>query len=436
MSRKAGMRPERWVAVVSAVAIAVVIAVSAADAQQCPKGTLRLYASWPFQGFTNPEAIGMKNGVELAVAEAGGAVAGYCLEVVTLDGDSPETTRWDPLIEAKNAYTAVGDPLAIVYIGPVSSAATTISMPITNRASMAQVGPSATYAGLTRRGAGTADGEPWVYRPLGLVNFFRLVIPADVQAEAAVRWAQRLGVKQVFILHDGETYGRGIAAAFEVGARKIGLTILANEAIDWRQPDHKPLLTRIRASGADLVFLGNRGDSGAPAIIRQMSEVGLGAPRVRVMGPGQLLNDAVLKDATCEAALATDMRVTFGGLPPEKLKGIGLKTYEDYTRKFGKAPAGFDLYAVEAGRVAIDGIRRAADELGRANTLIERREAVRKAIAASRGFDGHIGRWSFDRNGDVDYESDELDNTISGFRVVKVDGPIGCAFQFDALLGK
>jgi branched-chain amino acid transport system substrate-binding protein len=144
----------------------------------------------------------------------------------------------------------------------------------------------------------------------------------------------------------------------------------------------------------------------------------------------------VLKGATCDAAMATDMRLTFGGLPAVKLKGIGLKTYEDYTRRFGKAPAGFDLYAVEAGRVAIDGIRRAADELERASTLIGRREAVRKAIAATKGFDGVNGRWSFDRNGDVDYETDELEGTISGFKVVKADGPIGCAFQFDTLLGR
>jgi hypothetical protein len=40
------------------------------------------------------------------------------------------------------------------------------------------------------------------------------------------------------------------------------------------------------------------------------------------------------------------------------------------------------------------------------------------------------------RNGDVDYETDELEGTISGFKVVKADGPIGCAFQFDTLLGR
>ena len=42
-----------------------------AHAQQCPKGKLRLYTSWPMQGAMLPEGTGMKNGVDLAVAEAG-----------------------------------------------------------------------------------------------------------------------------------------------------------------------------------------------------------------------------------------------------------------------------------------------------------------------------------------------------------------------------
>ncbi|MGH7407890.1 MAG: branched-chain amino acid ABC transporter substrate-binding protein, partial [Candidatus Methylomirabilales bacterium] len=204
------MRRWRWLGMVSAV-VAVVIAASTADAQQCPKGTLRIYTSWPFLGIPSPEIMGMRNGVDMAVAEAGGAVAGYCLEVVPLSSASPETGRWDRVIEANNAYAAVADPLAVVYIGPFNSGATRISLPITNRSSMAQLGPSDTYPGLTREGTGTAQGEPWMYRPRALVNFFRLAIPADVQGEAAARRAKRLGVKKVFVLHDGGLYGKGVA---------------------------------------------------------------------------------------------------------------------------------------------------------------------------------------------------------------------------------
>ena len=63
----------------------------------------------------------MKNGVEMAVAEASGVAGGYCIEVVSLDDASPQTGKWDGAVEAENANKAVADPLAIVYIGTYNS---------------------------------------------------------------------------------------------------------------------------------------------------------------------------------------------------------------------------------------------------------------------------------------------------------------------------
>jgi hypothetical protein len=42
--------------------------------------------------------------------------------------------------------------------------------------------------------------------------------------------------------------------------------------------------------------------------------------------------------------------------------------------------------------------------------------------------DGINGKWSFDANGDVDYD------TMSGFKAVKADTPVGCKFQFESIL--
>jgi branched-chain amino acid transport system substrate-binding protein len=398
-----------------------------ADAQQCPKGKLRLYTSWPMQGAMIPEGTGMKNGVDLAVAEAGGAVAGFCLEVVNLDDASPQTGKWDGAVEAENANKAVGDPLAIVYIGTYNSGAAKVSIPITNRAHLAQITPANTYPGLTKK-RGAAPGEPEIYRPGGFVNYFRPVPADDIQGAVGAKWAKRLGAKKVYILNDKELYGKGIADVFEATAKKIGLPVVANEGIDWKQPDQKPVLTKIRASGADLVYMGGVIETGAQVIIRQMKEVGLVAPRVRFVGPDGLLEEELLKGATCDAALATEMRVTFAGLPFEKMRGVGAKTYEAYKTKYGKEPTAYALYAAEAGRVTIDAIRRAAPTIEKAKDLKEKREAVRKAMAATKNFDGINGKWSFDENGDVDYD------TMSGFKVVKADGPIGCKFQFETIL--
>ena len=424
------MRRLRWLGMVSAAAVAAVIATSTADAQQCPKGTLRIYTSWPTLPEVIPDAgAGARNGVDMAIAEAGGAVAGYCLEVVKLDNSSRRTGTASEAFEAENAHRAVADPQAVVYIGPYNSGTARISMPITNRAYMAQISPAATYPGLTRSVEGTVQGEPWIYRPLALVNFFRPVVAADVQAVAGAKWAKSLGVKKAFVVNDGLLYGKGIAGGFEATAKRVGLAIMANADIDERQ-----LLTKIRASGADLVYMGGISGTGAQILIRQMREVGLVAPGVRFMGPGHLLSEELLRDATCEAAMATDVRVTFAGLPFEKLKGIGAKTYADYKKTFGEEPTPFALYAVEAARVAIDGIRRAAGDLDRAKDVTDKREAVRKAIAATKSFDGILGRWSFDRNGDIDYDDDKLDRTMSGFKVVKADGPLGCKFQFETII--
>ncbi|HKB24066.1 MAG TPA: branched-chain amino acid ABC transporter substrate-binding protein [Methylomirabilota bacterium] len=409
------------------VAVVVVGFTTGADPQPCPKGKLRIYTSWPMQGAMIPEGTGMKNGVDLAVSEIGGVVAGYCLEVVNLDDASAQTGKWDGAVEAENANKAVGDALAMVYIGTYNSGAAKVSIPINNRAHLAQITPANTYPGLTKK-RGAAPGEPEIYRPMGFVNYFRPVPADDIQGAVGAKWAKRLGAKKVYILNDQELYGKGIADVFEATAKRIGLPVVANEGIDWKQPDQKPVLTKIRASGADLIYMGGVIETGAQVIIRQMKEVGLVAPRVRFVGPDGLLEEELLKGATCDAALAAEMRVTFAGLPFEKMRGVGAKTYETYKAKFGKEPTSYALYAVEAARVAIDGIRRAAAAIERAKDVAEKREAVRKAIASIKNFDGINGKWSFDENGDVDYE------TMSGFKVVKADTPIGCKFQFETIL--
>lgn len=423
----------RWRVIVSAVTLVAVVApfrvAGPVAAQPCSNGTLRIYASWTMQGPERSSSIGMRNGVEMAVAEAGGGVSGYCLEIVHLDNASPQTGRWDSALEAENAARAVADPQAIVYLGPNDSGAAASSIPITNRAHMAEISAGATYPGLTKRIVGTsAPGEPWSYRPLALVNFFRPLSTDDVQGAAAATWAKRLGVKAVFILNDDGTYGKGVANVFEATAKKIGLAVMGNENVDWSQAHQRAVLSRIVASGADLVYMGGVIHTGGTVIIRAMQDAGLVAPRARVMGPDGLFVDELLTGATCAAAAATEVRVTFPGVPPEKMRGTGAATYEQYKKTFGTEPTAFALYAVEAGRIVVDGIRRAAAELGSASNVRDQREAVRKAIAATRNFEGINGTWSFDRDGDVDID------TMSGFRVVSGDAPTTCKFQFETVI--
>ena len=76
----------------------------------------------------------------------------------------------------------------------------------------------------------------------------------------------------------------------------------------------------------------------------------------------------------------------------------------------------------------VDAIKRSAPAIEKGKDPTEKREALRKAIATTKNFEGINGKWSFDENGDVDYD------TMSGFKVVKADGPVGCKFQFETIL--
>jgi branched-chain amino acid transport system substrate-binding protein len=421
------MRAGKWLAVLAVGALGLSVAGPAA-AQQCPKGKLRIYTSWPMQGAMIPEGTGMKNGVDMAVGEVGGVVAGYCIEVVNMDDASPQTGKWDGAVEAENANKAVADPLAIVYIGTYNSGAAKVSIPINNRAHMAQITPANTYPGLTKK-RGAAPGEPEIYRPAGFVNYFRIPPADDIQGAVGAKWAKQRGAKKVYIINDQELYGKGIADVFEAAAKKLGLTVVANEGIDWKQPDQKPVLTKVRASGADLIYQAAVIETGAQLVIRQMKDLGLVAARgVRYMGPDGLYEDELLKAATCDAVMAVDFRMTYASLPFEKMKGVGAQTYENYKKKFGKEPTGYALYAADSARVALDGIKRAAAQLDKAKDITEKREAVRQAIAGTKNFEGINGKFSLDENGDTTIE------TMSGFKVVKADNPIGCKFEFESIL--
>jgi len=391
-----------------------------ANAADCPKGKIKIYTSWPMQGAMVPEGTGMKNGVNLAIEQAKGAAGGYCLEIVNLDDSSPQTGKWDGAVEAENANKAVADADAMVYIGTYNSGAAKVSMAITQRAHMAQVTPANTYPGLTKK-AGAAPGEPEIYRPLGIVSYFRVPPADDIQGAVGAHWAKKLGYKKVYILNDQELYGKGIADVFEAEAKKIGLQVVANEGVDYKQPDQKPILTKIRASGADLVYMGAVVETGAQTIIRQMKDLGMTAPKVSFMGPDGLYEDELLKAATCDAVMGVDMHMTFASLPFEKLTGKGGEVYKAYKAAYKIEPTSYALYSWEAAEVVVEAINKAG---------AKDREKIRTAIAATKDFNGLNGKWSFDKNGDTTMD------VMSGFKVVKADGPVGCKFEYTETLSK
>jgi branched-chain amino acid transport system substrate-binding protein len=382
-------------------------------AGQQPKGVIKLYTSWPMQGAMIPEGTAMKRAVDLAVEHAGGMVAEYKIEVVNLDDASPVTGSWDGTTEAENAQKAVADADAMVYIGTYNSGAAKVSMPITNKAGMAQVTPANTYPGLTK--PGHAPGEPGIYRPTGKVNYLRAHPSDDIQGAAGAKLAQCQGFKRVFILDDRQLYGKGIADVFEKTAKELGLQVVGHEGVESVDIDFRALLTKVKAANPELVYGGFVIDSGGPQVIQQMKALGLFDAGLKFMGPDGLYSAALVEQAT-PAAVNNNVYVTFAGLPPDQLPtDVGKRFYADYKAKYKEEPIGWAMYTYQATIITLDAVKRAG---------VKERAKILEALRQTKNFEGITGPFSFDENGDTN-------RTDMGGFMVKDN-----KFQFVGLIGK
>jgi branched-chain amino acid transport system substrate-binding protein len=102
--------------------------------------------------------------------------------------------------------------------------------------------------------------------------------------------------------------------------------------------------------------------------------------------------EQVFIDSAGAANLEGRCFVTFGGLPPEKLEGKGREFVERYRQKHGELPEAYAVYGYEAAGVALRAIRDAGTK---------DRRAIADAALGIRDFDGALGHWGFDANGDT-----------------------------------
>lgn len=359
---------------------------------------IKIYTSWPMQGTMIPEGTAMLNAAKLALEEAKYEAAGYKLELVFVDDASPTTGSWDGTIEAGNAQKCIADPNCLVYFGTYNSGAAKISMPLTNEAGIAQITPANSYPGLTK--AGFAPGEPDIYRPTGKVNYFRTYGADDLQGASGAAWAKCLGFKKVYILDDRQLYGKGIADVFEKKAKELGIEVAGHDGIESVNIDFRALLTKVKATGSDLIYFGGVVDTGGPQILQQMDALGFFKDGVKMMSDDAMYNDAV-PAAVSPELLNGNLLVTFASPALDQLPTeIGQNFYKNYKAMFNTEPIGWSLYAYNSVLVILDSIKRAQPQLDAAKTPAEQRAAILDAMRQTKDLPGVSGPITFDENGD------------------------------------
>jgi branched-chain amino acid transport system substrate-binding protein len=323
----------------------------------------------------------------MAFEEADWRAGPYRVEYLDLDDSTAAAGQWTSEAEAANARRALQDPDVVAYIGTFNSGAAKVSMPIVNLGDLLMVSPANTAVGLTKPGLG-APGEPDVYRPTGRLNYVRVVPADDLQGPLAADWAKARGVKRAYILDDNEVYGKGIADLFDERCREIGIEVVGHDSIDAKAQEFKSLMASVKAARPDLVYFGGTTQSKGGQLAKDMASAGIAA---LLMVPDGC-REQVFIDSAGPGNLEGRCFVTFGGLPPEKLTGKGSEFVERYRTRYGELPEAYAVYGYEAAGVALRAIRDAGSK---------DRRAIADAALAIRDYDGALGRWGFDANGDT-----------------------------------
>jgi branched-chain amino acid transport system substrate-binding protein len=196
-----------------------------------------------------------------------------------------------------------------------------------------------------------------------------------------------LGFRSVYILDDGEAYGKGLADLFEETAFELELEVLGHVTIDKMADDYQKVLEQVTATNPDLVYFGGYTPNGAPVLVRQMREMGMDAG---FMGPDAIVDSAFIAGA---GEAAEGVYATLVGVPPSGWsEGAAADFAVRYRERFGADPEAFSDYAYDATGAVLAAIERAATP---------DRKAILNAMATLGDLQGVGGRFTFDINGDT-----------------------------------
>jgi branched-chain amino acid transport system substrate-binding protein len=369
---------------------------------QNPTGELLITSDLPLQGADRARTAQMTRAIAFELGRHGWKAGAYTLAYQSCDDSTAHANTWDPGTCSTNAERYAAGSSVVAVIGTLNSGCAELELPTLNRAPngpLAMVSPADTYAGLTHSAPGTAAGEPGRYYPTGTRNFTRVIAADDLQGAADATLAHDLHVTRLFVVHDEQAYGEGIAADTAKAAKTLGIAIVANVAWVARASSYSKLGLQITRSGAQAVFVGGLiSENGG----RLIEDIRAAVPNVTIIAPDGFT--PISADVQQSAGMANGIYVSVAGLPNERLPAAGQAFVKAFST--GENGATIDPYSVYAAQ--------AADVILAA---VAASDGTRAGVAA-RLFKVHIqngllGPITFDANGDLSA------NPVTIYKVVR-----------------
>ena len=345
---------------ITTLGLAVGAAIAFASAAQAD---IKMAVTGPLTGPNAAFGAQLKNGVEQAVEDinATGGILGQKIEVSVGDDVS------DPKQGVSVANKFAADGVKFV-IGHFNSGVTMPASEAYQENGILEITPSATNPKITER---------------GMWNIFRTCGRDDQQGEVAGKYIlANFKGKKIAIVHDNSAYGKGLADETKKAMNKGGMKEVLYEGINTGEKDYSALVSKIKASGADLVYWGGLHTEGG-LIVRQMRDQGVKAP---LMGGDGITDDefASIGGPGVEGTL-----MTYG---PDARNNPAAKDAVAKFRAKKFEPEAYTLYSYAAVQV----MKQAAEQ---AKSLDPKK--VAEVIHSGKKFKTVIGELSYDKKGDV-----------------------------------
>jgi len=352
--------------------------------------TVKIVSDLPRQGANRFQTTTMVNAIEMAIDERGGKAGDMSIEYESLDDSTAQAGQWDEAKCAENAQTAAQDEEIVGWIGPFNSGCASVEIPILNEAGLGMISPANTYIGLTKPG-GEPD-EPEQYYPTGERNYTRVIVADDEQGQAGALLMEEEGVESVYILDDKETYGKGLADQVQKSVEELGIQVIGREGVDTTAANFRSVMNKIAQEDPDAIYFGGIIENNAAQLVKDKVGAGMSNDDVLFIGPDGIFLDEFLSQG---GEAAEGAYITFGGLPESELSNEGQQFVQEYESRYDDDIQPYTAYAYEAANVMLDAIERASKD-GEVT-----RETVLKQIFATEDYNGVLGTWSFDEDGDT-----------------------------------
>ncbi len=355
--------------------------------------TVKIVSDLPRQGANRAQTTTMVNAIELAIQQRDGKAGDIRIEYESLDDATAQAGAWDEAKCGENAQKAAQDEDIVGWIGPFNSGCAAVEIPILNRAGLGMISPANTYIGLTK--PSPDPSEPDKYYPTGKRNYARVIVADDEQGQAGAILMEEEDIESVYILDDKQIYGKGLADEVQKSAEELGIEVLGREGIDSKAANYRSLMNKIKETDPDAIYFGGIIEQNSAQLIKDKVGAGMNNEDVAFIGPDGIFVDELLSQA---GDAAEGIYITFGGLPESELSAEGQEFVETYESRYDDDVQPYTAYAYEAANVMLDAIELASEEAG---GEVPDREAVVEQIFATEDFEGVLGTWSFDEDGDT-----------------------------------